>query len=244
MSSLYSPIPLAPTRLVPPGPAAPVVYCSDEDLACRCPGDWWTLCPAWQQLAVGADGVFVSTDPWTLISASVDFLGQGVAVGSVVNLSAPKPPFRGAGFLYAVNAVAVAPYQVTLRQIGQAAAVGQPPSLAGGMTGVAFEVRTFTPQILSATLDVKHRGGIDENLAVRSSAYLYDPNLNLRQLTVMTVLQRQYANECRENRGDFALKLRQVEQDLGEAWARFTARWGNLGQGEAPHTMGSLRVRR
>ena len=272
MSSLYSPIPLAPTQLVPPGAPAPVVYCSDEDLACRCPGDWWTLCPAWQQLAVGSDGEFAATDLWTLTSESVDFAGQGITVGAIINLSAPRPPFRGTGFLYAVTAVAgvtadppptyagyyssgywgptdvggdsLAAGSITLRQIGQAGGVGQPPAPIGGLTGVQFEIRTFGPQILSATLDVKHRAGIDENLAVRSSPYLYDPNLNIRQLTVMTVLQRQYANECRTDRGDFALKLRQVEQDLSEAWARFAVKWGNLGQGEAPHTMGNLRVRR
>ena len=75
-------------------PTGVVSYCSDEDVACRCPGDFMILCPEWQTVAAGADGVFAANDPWVLQSASVDFLGVGLASGHVVALTGPKNVFR------------------------------------------------------------------------------------------------------------------------------------------------------
>ena len=45
-----------------PDPTSPV-YCTDEDLAVRAGGDWFLLCPAWQQMAAGTDGVFLTGRP-------------------------------------------------------------------------------------------------------------------------------------------------------------------------------------
>ena len=39
------------------------VYCSDEDILIYAGGDFAMLCPAWQQMATGNDGVFALGHP-------------------------------------------------------------------------------------------------------------------------------------------------------------------------------------
>ena len=81
-------------------------YATDEDVAVRAPGDYSVLCPAWQTLSAGGDGVFAGGSPWVLSSASAGFSGQGAAAGHVVLLSGPKPQFKGTGLLFAVDSAA------------------------------------------------------------------------------------------------------------------------------------------
>ena len=54
------------------------VYATDENIAIRAGGDFAPLCPDWQKLASGSDGVFTAGSPWVLNSPSVDFEAAGV----------------------------------------------------------------------------------------------------------------------------------------------------------------------
>jgi hypothetical protein len=224
-----------------------IVFCCDEDIAGQCPGDFMTLCPSWQQIASGSDGAFLSTDLWTL-TTSVGLAAQGLAVGHVVNLSkgiitgSTRPYFSGQGPLYGVAAVTSA--GVTLRQIGQPAGVGAPPSPAGGMTGVAFTVNHFAPQIINATLDAKNEFGIDDNIFMQSTPHLYDPNGELLRYCVLKVLLDQYTNETRGDRGDFALKVKMYDANLKNVHRRLTARWIPLGVGDVPQSIFATQIRR
>ena len=65
------------------------VYCTDEDILVRAGGDFIMLCPPWQQMAAGTDGVFAPGTPWVLNSASVNFAANGVSPNQVAWLTAP-----------------------------------------------------------------------------------------------------------------------------------------------------------
>jgi len=241
-----APIAVAPGPVpTPPG----LVFCTDEDIAGQCPGDFMTLCPAWQQIASGSDGAFLSTDPWTLTTA-VNLGAQGLAVGHVVALrggsvtgSSPgRPYFSGAGNLYGV--AAVTSEGVTLRQLGQPAGLGAAPAPAAGLTGVTFTVNTLAPQIVNATLDAKNEFGIDDNIFMQSTPRLYDPNGELLRYTVLKVLVDQYTNEARSDKGDYALKVKVYGAQLANVHRRLTARWIPLATGDVPQSIFSTQIRR
>lgn len=235
--------PAAPSGVLVQGGLSSV-YCTDEDVARRAWGDYAALCPPGQKLAAGTDGVFYADDRWTLASASADFLAQGVAAGNVVRLSQAQgagSAFAPGGELFAVASVATG--QVTLRRLGQAAGVGQPPAPAAGLTGVVFSVPTFGPQVDVASYDANQFFGIDANILAKSPARLYDQR-ELQSYTVLTVLKRAYAIEVKQKAEDYALKLQQVAAELEELRSRLVLRWGPLGQGDMPTTAFGARVRR
>jgi hypothetical protein len=206
------------------------VYCTDEDIAVLCFADYYTLAPKDQVIAVGSDGVFLNTDLWTLNSASVDFNAQQLAVGNVVTLTGPTGTFSGSGVKFAV--AAVNPNQVTLRRIGKPPAWGQPASPIGGITGVSFVVRTFSPQIEYASYQIKKQFGIDENNALISSSQLYDQR-ELQQVTVLWTVVDAYRTDTRSKEGDFAIKLKRYETQLTAVLDRMMVKW-NSATGENP----------
>ena len=148
---------------MPPPTQISTVYATDESIAIRASGDFAALCPDWQKLAAGTDGVFNISTPWVLTSASNDF--GSVSVNNVIQLTAPKSAFRGGGEYLAVESVA--PNTLTLRRLGQSASTGLPPGL-GGVTSVAFTVATLYPQIEEASYDINRRFSIDPNIPYRS----------------------------------------------------------------------------
>jgi hypothetical protein len=205
------------------------VYATDEDVALRASSDFPTLCPRDQKLASGTDGAFSPNDPWTLTSSSADFAAQGVAAGNVVQLTKPTSAFRPPGEALAV--LSASANGLTLRRKGQPAGVGQPPSPPGGLVGVEFAVMTLGPQIEAASYDLNRRYGIDDLVAGRRPADLYDPR-EVQQATVLTVLYRQYLDMSREagDQGDtFAAKARAVKAELDDLLARVVVRWGPPG---------------
>jgi hypothetical protein len=211
-----------------------IVYATDEDIAVRAPGDFAALSPAHQVIASGTDGV---TSGATLYSASASFLVAGIASGSIVSLSADATGLSPT--LMAVDSATST--TLTLRRIGSASdAIGQP---FPANSGIAYECRTFGPQIEDASYDLDRRYGIDANFLDRSPSILYDLR-ELRQATVLSVLVRQYTSEARGDSGDWAAKLKLARADLGDLLDRLTVRWGFLGASQAPSSRFNTRITR
>ena len=80
-----------------------VVYATDENIAVRASGDFSMLCPDWQKLAWGNDGVLAASAPWVLSSASVDFSGAGVGSLTSSSCASRARCSRGSGELLAVD---------------------------------------------------------------------------------------------------------------------------------------------
>ena len=202
------------------------VYATDENIAIRAGGDFAPLCPDWQKLASGSDGVFTAGSPWVLNSPSVDFEAAGVVAQHVVLLRKPSTAFRGSGELLAVDGAAG--HSITLRRLGTHPYHGQPPAPSAGLEGVEFLIATLDPQIEEASFDMNRRLAIDPLIAGRSPTDLYDLR-DLRQACVLTVLSQRYTSETRGQQGDFALKLTEAKQELAEVLARLQLRWGTDG---------------
>jgi len=217
------------------------VFATDEDIAVRAGGDWYTLCPAWQQMAAGTDGFFSPGLPWVLTSTLVNFAANGVTPNQVVSLSAPKSSFPGGGQLLAVDSVSGS--SLTLRRLHKDLNVGQPPAPAAGLTGVAFTINTMDPQIEEASFDIKRRFGIDENIAYRSSTWVYDER-DLRMATVLSVLLDRYMAETRTDRGDWSMKIGLVRSQLDQILDRVQVRWGPYGNSAEPSTVFSCKISR
>ena len=220
------------------------VYCSDEDILVHAGGDFALLCPPWQQMAAGNDGVFAPGSPWVLNSASVDFQGNAVSPNQIAWLTAPKSQFPGGGHFLAIDGVSG--NSITLRRPYKGSGVGQPPSPAAGLTGVCFTVCTLDPQIAEASYDLKQRYAIDDlaggNLS-RSSSWIYDLQV-LRVATVYAVLLERYTQESRSERGDFEKKVVRFRQKLDDALARVQIRWGPFGNSSEPSTLFGCRLSR
>jgi hypothetical protein len=217
------------------------VYCTDEDIAVRAAGDWLLLCPAWQQTAAGTDGYFSAGAPWVLNSIATNFESNNVQPNQVVQLSAPKANFPGSGQLLAIDSVSGT--SITLRRLHQDLNVGQPPSPAVGLAGITFTINTLFPQIEEASFDIKRRFGIDENIAFRTSSWIYDLR-DLRMATVLSVLLERYTQEARGDKGDFARKIGLTASELQVVLDRVQVRWGPLGNSAEPSTLFSCRISR
>lgn len=209
------------------------MYASDEHVAIKATGDFIVLCPDWQKLAYAKDGAFASDDPWTLTSATVDFGAQGVKPDQLVLLTQPRSAFKGSGELLAIDSIAGG--SATLRRIGQASGVGQPPGGAAGLTGVEFTVSTLGPQIEEASYSLNQRFNLDAALPGRDPLNMRDLR-NLRQATVLTVLRDRYKAECRTDKGDFPIKLRATESDLADLMGQLVIRWTPTASGTGEET--------
>jgi hypothetical protein len=219
------------------------VYCTDEDIAVRAAGDFIALCPQWQQMAAGTDGVFQMSSPWTLYSTATNFGTNKIAPNQVVILTAPKANFPGGGVLAAIDSVSMDGTNVTLRRLHQDLGVGNPFAPAAGLTGVTFTINTLGPQIEEASFDIKRRFGIDETITDRTSSWIFDLR-DLRMATVLSVLLSRYTQEARGDRGDFPRKITQIKSELQGVLDRVQVRWGPQGNSEPPVTIFSCRLLR
>ena len=220
------------------------VFCSDEDIAVRAGGDWFQLCPAWQQMAAGNDGYFNPASPWTLYSTAVNFGANAVQPNQVVQLTTPKANFPGGGVLMAIDSVdPIAGLYLVLRRLHKDLNVGQPPAPAAGLMGVTFTINTLDPQSEEASFDIKRRFGIDETIAYRSSTWVFDLR-DLRMATVLTVLHDRYTAEARSEKGDWARKIRLVCSQLDQVLDRVQVRWGPFGNSSEPSTIFNCKLSR
>jgi len=200
------------------------VYATDEDVALRAPADFPILCPRDQKLASGTDGSFSPSDPWTLLSPSVDFSACGLAPGQVISLTRPTANFKPPGEALVVASVAGG--AVSLRRKGQPARTGQPPGTAAGLSGIEFAVTTLAPQIERAAYDLDRRYGIDDLVTGRRVSDMYDPR-EVREATVLTVLSRQYLAMSRETGDPFAAKAGLAKGELEDLLDRVVVHWRN-----------------
>lgn len=208
---------------MPPPEMLETVYATDEDVAIRASGDFAILCPAWQTLAYAADGSISTASPWSLSSASVDFVASGVIQGCVVRLTKPTTAFKGSGDLLAVDSAVGG--TATLRRVGMPLGTGKPPAPGVSLAGVEFTVATLYPQIEDASFTLNRKWGIDPSSTSRRPVDLRDVR-DLREATVLTVLLRMYVAENRSDRGDFAIKIKAVQQAFDAVNARLELRWG------------------
>jgi hypothetical protein len=217
-------------------PLLSTVYATDENILIRAAGDFAVLCPEWQKLASGVNGVIGAASPWELTSASVDFLANGVRPGHVVVLRKPAALFKGSGEPFAVDAVATG--AVTLRRPGRGPGAGQPPPATAD---VDFLIASLDPQIEEASFDLNRRFAIDPTVPCRSPSAVYDLR-DLRTACVVSVLAQRYAAETRGRDGDFPIKLTLVKQELSDVLARLQIRWGLGGDAQPPSTQFSTRL--
>ena len=217
-------------------PSLSTVYATDENILIRAAGDFAVLCPEWQKLACGADGVLGGESPWLLTSASTDFEANGARPGHVVILRKPTPPFRGSGEPFAVDSVSG--NTLTLRRPGRGSGAGQPPPATAG---VEFSIESLDPQIEEASFDLNRRFSIDPAVPARAPEAVYDLR-DLRSACVLSVLAQRYAAEARGRDGDFPLKLATVKQELSDVLGRLQVRWGQGGQLQPPSTHFSTRI--
>lgn len=202
----------------------PVIFATDEDVALRVPADFPLLCPRDQMFAAGTDGIFPPEDRWTLRSATVDFLAQGVTPGQVVQLLKPSTKFRAPGEWFAV--ASVGPQGVTLRRKGQRPGEGEPPGPDSGLLSVEFLVATLAPQLARAGEALHRRIGFTDRLA-RLGVPNPDDLCMFRDAVVLTVLSQQYLAMSRSTTNPpdlFATKARLFSDELDDLLANL-ARW-------------------
>ena len=202
------------------------IYATDEDIALRASADFTILCPRDQKLAYGLDGIFDPSDRWTMRSGTVDFSGQGVLPGQLIQLLGPVSTIRPPGESLIVSAVNG--HYVTLRRKGQVAGSGQPPAPTNGMLAVEFLIATLAPQIRVASHDVNTRVGVNAAIPGRTASDLLDPS-ELCEAVVLTVLHRQYRDMSREmgntSTDVLAAKAQAVKSELDDLIARTVVHW-------------------
>ncbi len=211
-----------------------ISFATDEDVALAASSDFCLICPRDQKLACGTDGYFDPTDRWTLQSPSADFAALGVTPGMVVQLTGPTSAFRPPGELLVISKVA--PGSATLRRKGQLAGLGQPPSPVSGLVGVEFLITSLVPQIARASDELGCQLGLGSCASMTGPALSSGELRELRDLTVLTVIVRQYLDVCRDPGGKpdaLAAKAEAVRAELDEKMARATVRRGGGTAGEA-----------
>lgn len=201
-----------------------IVYATDEDIAVFTPSEFSSLCPRDQLRVVVVDGAFNSADRWTLISATTDFAAAGVAAGHVAVLAGPTPPFSSVGELFGVASVGLG--SLDLRRLGMAERVGQPPAPPTGISGVTVLVPTFAPQIAMACESLNNRLGIGSSSVGLSPAALAAGG-ELREATVLWVLQHQYASLSSRPADGFAVKAVQTGRELERCLSGVISRWAS-----------------
>lgn len=144
-------------------------YATDADLFAAIPGDFFRLVPDANKLAFGTDGQIDPGSPWVLRSATVDFSTRaGVTPGRMLVLSPPasatsaSAPLRQrfeSGEAAEVESVVagLAPTGGLVLTRPRGVPDGEPYGGATTLTGIAFKVATFDPQLQDATSKVRSK---------------------------------------------------------------------------------------
>lgn len=226
---------------MPPPSRLAVTYATDEDVVAEAGADFRELCPNSFKFAYGKDGAFSPSDLWTLTSATVNFAGQGVRPNMIAQLRGPTSAFKGSGELLAVESVGSG--SVTLRRIGEATGVGQPPSPASGLTGVEFLVTSLHSQLDAASRKLNEQFSMDPALPGRQPGDAYDLSV-IRTATIYLVLARRYNDMVRTDRGDFTEKAKFYMQAYRDEIDSATIRWGASGRAQPPTSHFGMKLTR
>lgn len=226
---------------MPPPASVATIYATDEDFVVLAGADFQVLANRWHRFAAGGDGVFGAGDPWTLTSASNDFVAQGLLPNMVVQLLKPTANFPGSGDLLAIETVAA--HALGLRRVGEDAGVGLPPAPAAGLAQVQFLVTSLRRQLEDTSYLLNEQFSIDPNLPLRTPGDLYDVRV-MRRLTVYHTALRLYANANRDQKGDFADKVGYYESAYEAELAGANLRWGPRGDTQPATSRFSTRVTR
>ena len=223
-----------------PTPASPVQpYCTGEDIAVRCSGDFTELIPRYQVLASGTDGFVEGGVLWAFGSASIDFATAGVGPGAVLEVEADDEDDR----LFAVDS-AVGKV-LMLRRVGMPTGVGKPPPFQPGYL-LPFAVRTLAPQIEDASYELNQAYRIEPGVAGWGGASCHPSRLydrrQLRDACVLKVLVQQYGTETRTKDGDWPGKRDRARADLDLVLDRVSLRWGCHGDATGPSSRGQRRL--
>lgn len=213
------------------------VYATDEDLARAASADFLLLLPPGQDVAYGSDGTFSHLSPWSLSSATGDFVNQGLADGQVVLLTLPassRPKWWGSnGELFAVDGQPQSATSLNLRRVASPSGFGQSPCGPLDLSGVTYRVGTFYPQVEQASFDLNRELGIDPDIDTRSPSELRDLR-ELRMACVWAVLRDQYEDQYRNGGDVFESKLKNAEARLKSVKDRLAVRWLNNDQDTMP----------
>jgi hypothetical protein len=137
----------------------------------------------------------------------------------------------------------VATNTVTLRRIGFAASVGEPPTAGNNTVYVCYSAY---PQLEEASYDLNERLGLQEDVSGREPTDLHDLR-QLRRACVFSVLSCLYWAQARQSADrmadDFAAKAKRADEILGQILARLALRWTAAVDAEGYATT-SLRVGR
>lgn len=143
----------------------PNLYCTDEDILDLVKGDFAGLLPEAQCMASGSDGVFLSSDRWTLTVASTpDFGDRGLAAGHVVLFEELNPRIKND----ALVVVSADGPNCLLRRAGLTPGLGEPPAPAAGASAVNYTCKTALPQITQAVFDLNRRYRIGSSVQLLS----------------------------------------------------------------------------
>lgn len=209
-------------------------FCSDEDIANVATSDFSVLTPADQSIVRGKDGAIDPADPWRLSSASTDFLASGIRTGHVVQIAGPKPPFSPRGECFGV--VESDAGSVLLRRRGMLAGIGATPTQGAAVGAVQFNVLTFGPQVLRASIDLERRFGASDFIYGRRTSDMFDIT-ELMDATVYSVLSAVYLDASRgagTGQPDvWQEKSRRYAVLLSDLLSRVEIHWGRGGSGSA-----------
>jgi hypothetical protein len=107
-------------------------------------------------VAAGVDGSFDPDEPWRLLSASNDFVAQGVSAGQLVKISSeaailPSPSYDDVLIIDSADGTGL-----NLRRTGMTAGLGLAPGTAGP-TDLTFEILTALPVIRRTSAELRAR---------------------------------------------------------------------------------------
>ena len=108
---------------------------------------------------------------------------------------------------------------------------------------MTFTINTLDPQIEEASFDIKCRFGIDENIAYRSSSWIYDQR-DLRMATVLTVFSPATSRRPGATTATGPRKIELIKTELDVVLDRVQVRWGPLGNSAEPATIFSCKISR
>jgi hypothetical protein len=195
------------------------VYADDESIWLLVRGEYESLVSEDAVMAAGDDGSFAE-DPWSLVVAA-DLTDAGLTPGMIVHLDVADPDLRPAtwpiGGLTCVVDAEPTGAAIPLRRVGQPSRAGQPIGVEG-LTGVAYRVLTFAPQIEDESYQINMQYAIDPLDPVRAPSSITDLRA-LRRATVLRVIAWAYqaAMQAPDDRWDKKLQnLRKALQGMDD----------------------------